>query len=178
MDQIKKMLWDPSFKVSSVERDGRQEFPPAVAEPPAISEPQVTLPSILRIVHANLEQDPLPSAASLPSNEDWSSLIDRVRAAAVRARDVEAQAQEQEQRVQELLERVREDIKRAGDKVRAAEIKAAKIEADADLRIRAAEDRAAAAEERARIAEDWLRRVHEVISDEFSSITTDQHKAA
>lgn len=178
MDLTKKMPWDPSFKISSVEQASMQEVAPAVAEPAAISEPSVTLPSILRIVHASLEQDPMPSAPSLPSNEDWTGLIDRVRAAAVRARDVEAQAQEQEQRVQELLERVRVDIKHASDKVRTAETKAARIEADAELRIRAAEDRAAAAEERASIAEDWLRRVHEVISDEFSSIAVDQPKAA
>lgn len=178
MDLIKKMPWDPSFKVSSVERDGTQEASPALAETLTIADPPATLPSILRVVHASLEQNPLASAASPPSSQDWTNLIERVRAAAVHARNVEAQAQEQDQRVEELLIRVREDVKRAGDKVRAAEAKAARIEADAELRIRAAEDRAAAAEERASIAEDWLRRVHEVISDEFSSITVGQHKAA
>lgn len=178
MDLTKKMRWDPSFKIRPEEQVNALERSPAMAELAAISEPSATLPNILRIVHASLEQNPLSSSEPLPSFQDWTGLIDRVRAAAAHARETEAQAQEQEHRVQELLERVREDIKRAGERVRAAEAKAAKIEAEAELRIRAAEERATAAEERASIAENWLRRVHEVISDEFSSITTGEHRAA
>ncbi len=172
------MQWDPSFKISSVERDSAQEMQLGIAEPPATSEQQTTLPSILSIVHAVLEQAPSITAALPSSSQDWTNLIERLRAAAAHARYVEARAQEQDQRVEDLLVRVREDVKRASDKVRAAEAKAARIEADAELRIRAAEDRAAAAEERASIAEDWLRRLHEVVSDEFSSITLGQPKVA
>ena len=95
-----------------------------------------SLTSILRLVQSDADANASLVVASPSSSQDWANLIDRVRAAAQRTREVEAQAQEQEQRVHELLERVRDDVKLASERVRAAETKAANVQAQAEQRIR------------------------------------------
>lgn len=172
MDVIKKMRWERPLDVSPLETmavaAGNSEAPKTLD----------SLSSILRLVQPSHEPAPSMSDTHPSTAQDWSNLIERVRAAANHTREVEAQAQEQEQRVQEILERVREDIKLASEKVRAAEAKAANVQAHAEMRIRAAEERAEAAEERARIAEDWLKQVHEAIASEFSALTVPKDKVA
>ena len=157
MEPAKKLNWVPPSRL-----EGR---PPA-PEPEARAD--AALSSILRVVRAADGHDAAPPSPPA-SAQEWAGLIDRVRAAAGRAREVEAQAQEQELRVQDLLERVREDVAAAGERVRAAEARALNIQAQAEARLRAAEARAEAAEERARIAEEWLARVHETITSEFAA---------
>lgn len=157
MEPAEKLHWAPTSRL-----EGRVR----AAEPE--TRPDAALSSILRVVRAS-EGRPTPQSGAPASAQEWAGLIERVRAAASRARDVEAQAQEQDQRVQDLLERVREDVSAASERVRAAEVRAEAIQAQAEARIRTAEARAEAAEERARIAEDWLARVHETITSEFAA---------
>jgi hypothetical protein len=157
MESAKKLHWAPPSRL-----EGRSR----ATEPDA--RPDAALSSILRVVRTAEDCTVLPPGAPA-SAQEWSTLIERVRAAASRAREVEAQAQEQDQRVQDLLERVREDVAAAGERVRAAEARVEAIQAQAEARIRAAEERAEAAEERARIAEEWLTRVHETITSEFAA---------
>lgn len=172
MDIIKKMRWERPLDLDRVES---QEMTVASHDAPKQAD---SLTSILRLVQSDADANASVVVASPSSSQDWANLIDRVRAAAQRTREVEAQAQEQEQRVHELLERVRDDVKLASERVRAAETKAANVQAQAEQRIRAAEERAEAAEERARIAEDWLKQVHEAIVSEFSTLTEVPSKAA
>lgn len=170
MDIVKKMRWERPL---DFDRSESQNMPVLSQDVP---KPADSLTSILRLVQT--DADTSVSVAAPSSSQDWANLIERVRAAAHRTREVEAQAQEQEQRVHELLERVREDIKLASERVRAAETRAANVQAQAEQRIRAAEERAEAAEERARIAEDWLKQVHEAIVSEFSTLTEVPSKVA
>lgn len=107
-----------------------------------------------------------PPNRNSPS-QDWSKLIDRVRSAALRVREVEAEAHEQELQVRDILQRVQEDIKSANERVRAAEAKARDIQARADALLRAADERVKAAEERARVAEEWLTQLSITIIDGF-----------
>lgn len=172
MDIIKKMRWERPLDLDHAES---QEMTVASHDAPKQAD---SLTSILRLVQSDADANASVVVASPSSSQDWANLIDRVRAAAQRTREVEAQAQEQEQRVHELLERVRDDVKLASERVRAAETKAANVQAQAEQRIRAAEERAEAAEERARIAEDWLKQVHEAIVSEFSTLTEVPSKAA
>lgn len=172
MDIVKKMRWERPL---DLDRSESQNMPIVSHEAPKSPD---SLTSILRLVQSDTEASAIPVAAPPSSTQDWANLIERVRAAAHRTREVEAQAQEQEQRVHELLERVRDDIKLASERVRAAEARAANVQAQAEQRIRAAEERAEAAEERARIAEDWLKQVHEAIVSEFSTLTEVPSKAA
>ncbi len=169
MDIDRNMRWDRPLDLKVLGSE--------IAMDESSSAPKSTdaLTNILRFVHSEAEPG---ASAHLSSPQDWTNLIERVRAAAHHTRAVEAQAQEQEQRVQELLERVREDIKLASEKVRSAEAKAANVQAHAELRIRAAEERAAAAEERARIAEAWLKQVHEAVTSEFATLPGMKGKAA
>jgi hypothetical protein len=161
MDPAKKLQWErPGGLDGAVERPA-----PLPAAPDHLA-------SILRLVSAPGDAASSAAAQRPSSPQEWAALIERVRSAAGRAREVESQAQEQEQRVQELLERVREDMRAASERVRAAEMRAAEIQAHAESMVRAADERAAAAEERARVAEEWLFRVHETISTEFSGLVT------
>ena len=172
MDIIKKMRWERPL---DFDRSESQNMSTLSQD---LSKPADSLTSILRLVQTDTDAGVSVPVAAPSSSQDWANLIDRVRAAAHRTREVEAQAQEQEQRVHELLERVREDIKLASERVRTAETKAATVQAQAEQRIRAAEERAEAAEERARIAEDWLKQVHEAIVNEFSILTEAPSKVA
>lgn len=131
------------------------------------------LTGVLRSLGSSLDDRSLAGPPPT-SSQDWSALIERVRGAAVHAREVEKQAQEQDLRVQELLERVREDIHAAGERVRAAEARATGIAVRAEERVRDAERRAEIAEERARVAEEWLRRLHETVTAEFSDTQSDR----
>lgn len=172
MDIVKKMRWERPLDLDQIES---QNMTVASHDVP---KPSDSLTSILRLVQSDSEASAAPADGPPSSSQDWANLIERVRAAAHRTREVEAQAQEQEQRVHDLLERVREDVKLASERVRAAETRAANVQAQAEQRIRAAEERAEAAEERARIAEDWLKQVHEAIVSEFSTLTEVPSKAA
>ncbi|GJE72979.1 hypothetical protein CHKEEEPN_4540 [Methylorubrum podarium] len=171
MDIVKKMRWERPLDFDLSES---QNMPVVSQDAP---KPTDSLTSILRLVQTDADAS-VSVMAPPSSSQDWANLIERVRAAAHRTREVEAQAQEQEQRVHELLERVRDDIKLASERVRAAETRAANVQAQAEQRIRAAEERAEAAEERARIAEDWLKQVHEAIVSEFSVLTEMPSKVA
>lgn len=111
-----------------------------------------------------------PEAPPPVSHEDWSGLIDRVRAAAGRAREAEAHVLDREQQMQELMRHVRGEAEAAEERVRAAEIRAAAAETRAEARIWEAEMRAEQAEARARAAEAWLTRIHETIASEFADI--------
>lgn len=157
MDLVKKQQLD---RLGEVENQARVLSAAAASRPP--------LTSVLRSLGSSLDDRSLSPAPA--SAQDWSALIERVRAAASHAREVEIQAREQEQRVEELLERVREDVAAAAERVRAAEARVSSAEARAEARIRAAEERAEAAEERARTAEEWLQRVHEAVASEFSAV--------
>ena len=172
MDIVKKMRWERPLELDQFE--SRNATIVSQDDQKAAD----SLTSILRLVQSDAGAGAAAAVGTPSSPQDWTSLIERVRAAAHRTREVEAQAQEQEQRVHELLELVRDDIKLASERVRAAEARAANIQALAEQRIRAAEERADAAEERARIAEDWLKQVHEAIVSEFSTLTEAPSKAA
>lgn len=154
MDPIKRAPWDPSsdrtsaFEVRAAAADG-------------------TLSNVLRLVDAydDLEAEAPPTRRS--SARDWAKLIDRIREAAARSREIEAQAHEQELRVQDLLDRAREDIQAAAERVRAADARAAEMQARTEKLLKSADERVTAAEERARVAEEWLARVYDTISHEF-----------
>lgn len=161
MDPVRKSRLD---LISEIRSSIDSAAPPKSAKDP--------LTSALRSLGSPLDDQSL-AETSTASSQDWSSLIERVRAAAIHAREVEKQAQEQDQHVQELLERVREDIHAAGERVRAAEARATSISVRAEERVREAERRAEIAEERARVAEEWLRRLHETIMAEFSNSQAD-----
>ncbi len=139
-------------------------------------EPQVAAPeqggptslaNILRVIGPldKLSSDLPPTRHSPP--QDWSDLIERVRAAAARVREVEADAQEQELRVRELLDRVREDMKAANERALAAETHARDVQIRTEALLRAAEERVRTAETRAQMAEEWLAQVSQTIVDEF-----------
>lgn len=158
MDTVRRLHLDP--------------VPPVDISPKSLAAPITArnpLTGVLRSLGASLDDQAL-SGPPPATAQDWSGLIDRVRAAASHAREVEAQANEQEQNVQDLLERVREDIRVAGERVRAAETRASLAEARAETRVRAAEQRAEAAEERARVGEEWLQRVYDTVASEFAAI--------
>lgn len=127
------------------------------------------LSSILRVIGAmdDHNEDHPPTRSSSP--KDWSDLIERVRAAAARVKEVEAESHEQEEKVRELLDRVRDDMKLAHDKIRIAEANARDVQIRADALLKAADERVKSAEERARVAEDWLARIARTISEEFDA---------
>lgn len=157
MDQAKSSYrWDP---LPDLEARATSDKPELSAD--------ASLTKLVRMVRPSSGQAAPSISPSSP--QEWTVLIERVRAAAARSREVESQAQEQELRVQKLLESVREDLAAAAERVRAAEMRASNIQAQADMRVRAAEERAEAAEARARTAEEWLQRVHEVMLNEFTA---------
>lgn len=162
MDTAKKFSWESLSPVDA---------------PVSESGPEAQLTKVLRLVGPldDIGGGLPPTRRSSP--QDWSLLIDRVRHAATRAREVEAQAQDQEQRIQELLERAREDLKLAAERVRAAEARTADIQGRADVLLNAADERVKAAEERARIAEEWLSRVYDTIANEFAVEATAKRTA-
>ncbi|GJD95030.1 hypothetical protein ACFPQ7_18110 [Methylobacterium iners] len=159
MDPNKRLPWDlTSGRPSQLIDRGTEEV---VAGNNSLS-------NVLRLVGSfdELEsQAPPPTGRS--SARDWTKLIDRIREAAARSREIEAQAHEQELRVQDLLDRAREDIQAAAEQVRAADARAAEMQARTEKLLKAADERVTAAEERARVAEEWLARVHDTISQEF-----------
>ncbi|MFC5552319.1 hypothetical protein ACFPQ7_00010 [Methylobacterium iners] len=154
MDPIKRAPWNLSSDGTSA-----IEARAAVADG--------SLSKVLRLVGSfdDLESEVPPTRRS--SARDWAKLIDRIREAAARSREVEAQAHEQELRVQDLLDRAREDIQAAAERVRAADARAAELEARTEKLLKSADERVTAAEERARVAEEWLARVYDTISQEF-----------
>lgn len=125
------------------------------------------LTNVLRVFGSSGESSYNTPPNRNSSPQDWSKLIDRVRSAALRVREVEADAHEQEMRVREILKNVQEDIKSANERVRAAEAHARDIQARADALLRVADDRVKAAEERARVAEEWLTQLSITIIDGF-----------
>lgn len=116
----------------------------------------------------------MPSLPLTKVTQDWSGLVDQIRAAACHVRDVEAQAREREEQVEALLERVRDDIRAADERIRAAEARASDTQSRAAEQVRAAEARAEAAEARARDSEEWLKRIHEIIVSEFTHSLPDR----
>ncbi|WP_375409421.1 hypothetical protein [uncultured Methylobacterium sp.] len=127
-----------------------------------------SLTSVLRLIGSFDDLEGVAPPARKSPVQDWSKLIDRIRDASTRAREVEAQSQEQELRVQQLLNCAREDVKAAAERVRAADARVAETQARSEALLKAAEERVNAAEERARIAEEWLTQVYETIATEFT----------
>ncbi len=143
-------------------------FAAGIAGEPPRADP---LASLVRLVRSPAGGPEAPPPVSQPaSHEDWAGLIDRVRAAAGRAREAEAHVLDREQQMQELMRHVRGEAEAAEERVRAAEIRAAAAETRAEARIWEAEMRAEQAEARARAAEAWLTRIHETIASEFADI--------
>jgi small-conductance mechanosensitive channel len=157
MDPSKRLYQDSPFEQSDLANTQTQE--------PA---PLSNLSNVLRLIGPFEGLDAEAPHPRRPSAQEWSSLIERVRQAGSYTRQIEAQAQEQELRVQELLDHVREDMKRAAERVRETDARAAEIQARSEALLRAADERVRAAEERARIAEEWLMRVYETVSSEFT----------
>lgn len=127
------------------------------------------LTNVLRVFSSVGEGSSSSAPTRNSSSQDWSKLIDRVRSAAIRVKEVEADAREQEFRVREILQSVQEDIKLANERVRLAETNARDIQARADALLKAADDRVKAAEERARVAEEWLTQLSITIIDGFEA---------
>lgn len=137
---------------------------------PSEKDEQPSLTSILRVIGPldKLSSD-LPPTRYSPS-QDWSDLIERVRSAAARVREVEADAHEQELRVRELLERVREDMKAANERAAAAEAHVRDVQTRTDALLRAANERVKAAEDRAKTAEEWLAQISQTLEEEFNGV--------
>lgn len=157
MNNIEKLMRDLSKETAAEQQSTAQD-----------QNGQASLANILRVIGPldKLSSD-LPLTRHSPP-QDWSDLIERVRAAAARVREVEADAHDQELRVRELLDRVREDMKAVNDRALAAEAHARDVQARTDALLRAAEERVRAAETRAQIAEEWLAQVSQTIVDEFN----------
>ncbi|WP_156647710.1 hypothetical protein [Methylobacterium sp. Leaf87] len=164
MSETDKLTWDLSLQHSDT---------------PAIStmsddRKSAKLTNVLRVFGSSGDgyAQSAPNRNSPP--QDWSQLIERVRSAALRVREVEADAHDQELRVRELLKNVQEDIKTANERVRAAEAHARDIQNRADALLKAADDRVRAAEERARVAEEWLTQLSITIIDGFGDSKTER----
>ena len=123
--------------------------------------------SNLRQTKSNMERPDVVQAGSEVAQQDWSSLLIRIKQAGTHMRDLKSQSEEEDIRVQELLDQVRLDMKAASDRVRAAEQRALDIEERASRLIRAAEKRAEAAEHDAQLLQDRFAAFSELISQEF-----------
>lgn len=155
MNQVKQLPWD------AIENDLEAKARPGQQIGDA------SLTNVLRVIGPFDDLAADTTSARRPPPKDWSMLIDRVRNAANRMRDVEAEAHEQELRVQQLLERVREDIRESEERVKESDARVREANARAAALLKAADERVQEAEERARVAEEWLSRIHETIAGEF-----------
>ena len=106
MDIIKKMRWERPLDLDHAES---QEMTVASHDAPKQAD---SLTSILRLVQSDADANASVVVASPSSSQDWANLIDRVRAAAQRTREVEAQAQA-EQRIRAAEERAEAAEERA-----------------------------------------------------------------
>ena len=166
MNKVETLMRDLSVEVGA-EHQSRATVP---NNQPIVS-------SVLRVVGPSdgLPSNKPPARESAP--DDWSDLVDRVRATAARVREVEADAAEQELRVRDLLERVREDIRAAHDRTQAAEAHARDVQIRSEALLKAADERVRAAEERARIAESWLTLVKKTFAEEFDGAKVEKQSA-
>jgi len=97
--------------------------------------------------------EPAPASRAAPALPDWTGLVDLVRAAARRLRQIEAHGQDQDRSCRQALRRARGAVIAAERQAQQAETLAEAVGRRADARIAAAAARADAAEACARAAD-------------------------
>ncbi|MCJ2021742.1 hypothetical protein MKK84_30750 [Methylobacterium sp. E-065] len=123
--------------------------------------------------------EPAPASQAAPALPDWTGLVDLVRAAARRLRQIEAHAEDRDRSCRQALRRARDAVVSAERQAQQAETLADAAGRRADTRIAAAAARADAAEACARAADAragqagaLAARVQAAIVSEFPDSTT------
>lgn len=140
-------------------------------------------PAIERVVQlfAGIGTPDDTAPASSDSDEDWGAALDLVRSTAARVRALHQRAHAIAQDAHQLVSAANASAQAAEERARRAEAAAqaalARV-AQAEERSRALEEKLRAAEGRAGTAEakageavSWLRRMHECVAGEFSTLT-------
>jgi hypothetical protein len=146
MGQARRLPWDDASRDEApVSQGGARRDDPA--------DRFAGLDKVIRFALAPKEQRPDTAQERRRNDEfthrDWSAALDLVRQASDAIRVTEARNQEMEARIQGLMRRASQELEAA------------------EARIEAAEARAGEAEARAEAAEEWLRRLHEAITEGF-----------